>query len=102
MFAFSFTTWNRVRLHQLDIGTDGQNALQPVGQLLLQAQQDTHFVGIQFLTQLDLDFEGIEGNLEISSPDRFYLLSDELERQGMPMSIIEKLFYRNAQRVLSL
>ena len=51
---------------------------------------------------LGSDFDGIEGNLEISSPDRFYLLSDELERQGMPMSIIEKLFYRNAQRVLSL
>ena len=50
---------------------------------------------------LGSDFDGIEGNLEIPSPDRFYLLFDELKRRGMKESVIDKLSYKNALRVLS-
>ena len=50
---------------------------------------------------LGSDFDGIEGNLEIPYPDRFYLLFDELKRRGMKESVIDKLSYKNALRVLS-
>ena len=50
---------------------------------------------------LGSDFDGIEGNLEIPSPDRFYLLFEELKRRGMKESVIDKLSYENALRVLS-
>lgn len=81
--------------------TDDANAISRVSDAARHVMHIWKTAGEDFLA-LGSDFDGIEGNLEISSPDRFYLLSDELERQGMPMSIIEKLFYRNAQRVLSL
>ena len=50
---------------------------------------------------LGSDFDGIEGNLEIPYPDRFYLLFDQLKRRGMKESVIDKLSYKNALRVLS-
>lgn len=81
--------------------TDDSNAMSRVSDAARHVMHIWKTAGEDILA-LGSDFDGIEGNLEISSPDRFYLLSDELERQGMPMSIIEKLFYRNAQRVLSL
>lgn len=81
--------------------TDDANAISRVSDAARHVMHIWKTAGEDILA-LGSDFDGIEGNLEISSPDRFYLLSDELERQGMPMSIIEKLFYRNAQRVLSL
>lgn len=81
--------------------TDDANAISRVSDAARHVMHIWKTAGEDILA-LGSDFDGIEGNLEISSPDRFYLLSDELERQGMPISIIEKLFYRNAQRVLSL
>ena len=81
--------------------TDDSNAMSRVSDAARHVMHIWKTAGEDILA-LGSDFDGIEGNLEISSPDRFYLLSDELERQGMPISIIEKLFYRNAQRVLSL
>ena len=81
--------------------TDDSNAMSRVSDAARHVMHIWKTAGEDILA-LGSYFDGIEGNLEISSPDRFYLLSDELERQGMPMSIIEKLFYRNAQRVLSL
>ena len=85
----------------VSFSTDDSNAMSRVSDAARHVMHIWKTAGEDILA-LGSDFDGIEGNLEISSPDRFYLLSDELERQGMPMSIIEKLFYRNAQRVLSL
>lgn len=85
----------------VSFSTDDSNAMSRVSDAARHVMHIWKTAGEDILA-LGSDFDGIDGNLEISSPDRFYLLSDELERQGMPMSIIEKLFYRNAQRVLSL
>ena len=85
----------------VSFSTDDSNAMSRVSDAARHVMHIWKTAGEDILA-LGSDFDGIEGNLEISSPDRFYLLSDELERQGMPISIIEKLFYRNAQRVLSL
>lgn len=85
----------------VSFSTDDSNAISRVSDAARHVMHIWKTAGEDILA-LGSDFDGIEGNLEISSPDRFYLLSDELERQGMPISIIEKLFYRNAQRVLSL
>lgn len=85
----------------VSFSTDDSNAMSRVSDSARHVMHIWKTAGEDILA-LGSDFDGIDGNLEISSPDRFYLLSDELERQGMPMSIIEKLFYRNAQRVLSL
>ena len=85
----------------VSFSTDDSNAMSRVSDAARHVMHIWKTAGEDILA-LGSDFDGVEGNLEISSPDRFYLLSDELERQGMPMSIIEKLFYRNAQRVLSL
>ena len=85
----------------VSFSTDDSNAMSRVSDAARHVMHIWKTAGEDILA-LGSDFDGIEGNLEISSPNRFYLLSDELERQGMPMSIIEKLFYRNAQRVLSL
>ena len=85
----------------VSFSTDDSNAMSRVSDAARHVMHIWKTAGEDILA-LGSDFDGIEGNLEISSPDRFYLLSDELEMQGMPISIIEKLFYRNAQRVLSL
>lgn len=45
------------------------------------------------------DFDGIGGQLEIPSPDYFYLLHDELEKNGLQPSVLDKMWYGNAERV---
>ena len=45
------------------------------------------------------DFDGIEGNLEIASPDKFYILRDALLKAGMKPSVVDKMWEENAKRV---
>ena len=45
------------------------------------------------------DFDGIGGKLEIPSPSGFCLLHDELEKNGMKPSVLDKMWYKNAERV---
>lgn len=45
------------------------------------------------------DFDGIKGKLEIPSPDKFHLLHDALEKNGMKSSVLDKMWYKNAERV---
>ena len=47
------------------------------------------------------DLDGITGELEISSPDRLYLLHDALSNAGLSSGIIDKFEFGNAYRVLS-
>ena len=46
------------------------------------------------------DFDGIGGKLEIPSPSEFHLLHDALEKNGMKPSVLDKMWYKNAERVL--
>lgn len=46
------------------------------------------------------DFDGIEGKLEISKPTEFEKLQQALMKAGIPSSDIEKLWNKNAVRIL--
>lgn len=45
------------------------------------------------------DFDGIGSSLELDSPAAYYMLLDELSRQGFTGGEIEKIFYKNVLRV---
>lgn len=45
------------------------------------------------------DFDGIDGKLEIPSPDKMYLLHDALFDAGLSERILDKMWYENALRV---
>ena len=49
---------------------------------------------------LGSDFDGIGGTLEIEGPDRLELLWDALRKAGISGLDLEKMQYRNGQRVL--
>ena len=49
---------------------------------------------------LGSDFDGIEGNLEISDCSKFYILEEKLREEGFTESDIEKIFYKNILRVM--
>lgn len=49
---------------------------------------------------LGSDFDGIEGNLEISDCAKVCLLEDALKKEGFSSSEIEKIFYQNVIRVM--
>lgn len=49
---------------------------------------------------LGSDFDGIEGDLEISDCSKVCLLEDALKKEGFSSSEIEKLFYQNVIRVM--
>lgn len=46
------------------------------------------------------DFDGIDGKLEIPSSDKLYLLYEALGKKGMKPSVLDKMWYKNAERVL--
>lgn len=46
------------------------------------------------------DFDGIEGNLEISDCSKVCLLEDAFKKEGFTSSEIEKIFYQNIIRVM--
>lgn len=45
------------------------------------------------------DFDGIEGNLEIPSPDKLFILQEALLKAGMKSSVVDKMWEDNARRV---
>lgn len=49
---------------------------------------------------LGSDWDGISGLLDIPDPTALPLLFDELQKRGFPSSAIEKIAFRNAERVL--
>lgn len=46
------------------------------------------------------DLDGVEGNLEIGDPSKMELLEEALKRQGSTHDEIEKIFYKNAERLI--
>lgn len=47
------------------------------------------------------DFDGIDGRFDIGSPDEIPLLFQALEKSGFTPNQIEKIAYKNAERVIS-
>lgn len=49
---------------------------------------------------LGSDFDGISGNLEVNSVDKVPMIFDRLKTDGIRGSVIEKIAYKNALRVI--
>lgn len=49
---------------------------------------------------LGTDFDGISGEFEIEHPDKMYLLFEELHKNHFSDNLIEKIAYKNAERVI--
>lgn len=46
------------------------------------------------------DLDGVEGNLEIGDPSKMELLEEALKKQGFSHGEIEKIFYKNVERLI--
>ena len=57
-------------------------------------------VGGTDVIALGSDLDGISGNLEVPDISRMYMVFDKLAEDGVVYGTIEKLAYRNAQRVI--
>ena len=47
------------------------------------------------------DFDGVESRMEIDSPAKMVMLYETLHQTGLSEDELEKIFYKNAQRVLT-
>ena len=62
------------------------------------AGEDVLAIGTDF-DGIGTDFDGIYGRLEIPSSDKLFLLRDALGKEGIPESVLDKMWYGNALRV---
>ena len=46
------------------------------------------------------DFDGMDGDFEISECSKMQLLFEAMEREGFTMEEIEKIAYKNVERVI--
>lgn len=49
---------------------------------------------------LGSDFDGVGGNMEIDSVDKMHLLFDQMKKDGFSEDEIEKVAYKNAERII--
>lgn len=49
---------------------------------------------------LGSDFDGFGGNLEVDGPDKMHLIFEKLKKDGLSEDTIEKVAYKNAERVI--
>lgn len=61
-----------------------------------------HFVNVGGIDVVGLgtDFDGIGGDLEIGNSSQMPMLEDALRKEGFTTDMIEKVFYKNAMRVI--
>ena len=57
-------------------------------------------VGGEDCVGIGTDFDGVEGNLEIDNPTKMHLLFEALKKEGVTESQIEKMAYKNVERVI--
>lgn len=57
-------------------------------------------VGGAEVLAIGTDFDGITGRLQIPGTEKLYRLSDALKKHGMPSGVLEKMWGRNALRVM--
>ena len=58
-------------------------------------------VGGEEIAAIGSDLDGIRGNLEVGSPDRMHLLFEAMEKDGFSQTQIEKIAYKNVERVIA-
>ena len=68
----------------------------------LMVKHINHFVNVGGIECVCLgsDFDGIEGTLEVSSPEKISLIWDALSKAGYHDAQIEKIAYQNALRII--
>lgn len=70
-----------------------------VADMVEHAKHERKVGGIDVIA-LGSDFDGFDGDLEITGPDDMHLLADALSDAGFTGSEIEKIFYSNVMRVM--
>ena len=55
-------------------------------------------LGGEDILALGSDFDGIEGELEVTGPQDLPLLEEGLIKEGFPERLVEKIFHQNAER----
>lgn len=58
-------------------------------------------IGGEDCAAIGTDFDGVKGKFDVGSPDQMPQLFRALERNGFSENLIEKIAYRNAERVIS-
>ena len=81
----------------LDPTTDRSNVKSRVSDMAVHAKHIMDVGGSEILA-LGSDFDGIEGDLEIASAKDMPRLAEGLEREGIPHSVVENIFWKNASR----
>ncbi len=61
-----------------------------------------HIVNVAGIESMAIgtDFDGIHGNLEIKDISKMYLLKDRLMKEGYSEDKIDKIWYKNAERII--
>ncbi len=78
---------------------DVSNRISRVADMVRHVQHMVQVGGMD-IAAIGSDLDGIEGQLEIGSPDKMPLLFRELEKAGFHEADLEKIAWKNAQRVM--
>ncbi len=70
-----------------------------VDDMVLHIKKMRDVAGIDVIA-LGSDFDGISSKLEIDGPDKMHLLEERLLKNGFSSEDVEKIFYKNAHRVI--
>ena len=82
------------------LSCDTHNKFSRICDMVTQIQHVKQVGGID-TAAIGTDFDGISGKFEIGGPTDIHLLFEALDRAGFTVDEIEKLAYRNVERVLS-
>ncbi|MFT8315683.1 MAG: dipeptidase [Clostridium sp.] len=77
----------------------GESSISKIDDMLLHIKHIYNIGGIDVIA-LGSDFDGIECEVEIKDTSEMYKLQDELKKSGFSEDNIEKIFYKNALRII--
>lgn len=77
----------------------GENKISLINDMVRHIKHIRNVGGIDVIS-IGTDFDGIKGKLEISNAGEISKLEQALEKEGFTIGEIEKIFYKNAERVI--
>ena len=75
------------------------NEISSIDSLVKHMKHIINIAGIDTMA-IGTDFDGIKGNLEIKNISQMYLLKDALKKSGLSEDKIDKIWYKNATRII--
>ncbi|MDM8534206.1 dipeptidase [Clostridiaceae bacterium HSG29] len=75
------------------------NEISSIEYMIKHINHIVNHAGIESMA-IGTDFDGISGNLEIADISKMYLLKDRLVKEGYSEEKIDKIWYKNAERVI--